>query len=125
VTTDRETSGWFAAAAEGQLTVQVCAPAGHVLHLPKGYCHRCDTFETRWWPVSGDATVHTWTVVEHSVDDAFPAPYTVVLVELVEMPGVRFVTHLDGRHDLAPGLTMAVWFDRLDDGVVVPRWAPT
>ena len=61
--------------------------------------------------------MHTWTTVEHSVDPAFPAPYTVVLVELDDEPGVRFVTDLPGRPELAVGLPMAV---RFDDGI--PRW---
>ena len=110
------------AARRGELVVQVCEPAGHVLHLPKGYCHRCDTFDVRWKPVSGRGTVHTWTTVEHAVDPAFPAPYTIVLVELDDEPGVRFVTDLPGRADLVPGAPMKVRFDATADGAVVPRW---
>ncbi len=54
--------------------------------------------------------------VEHAVDPAFPAPYTIVLVELDDEPGVRFVTDLPGRPELAVGLPMVVRFDRLADG---------
>jgi hypothetical protein len=100
-----------------ELQVEVCVPAGHVLHLPKGYCSRCDTFDVTRRTVEGRGTVHTWTVVEHQVHPDFPVPYTIVLVELDEEPGVRFLTDLPGRADLSVGLPMVVHFDG-----EVPRW---
>lgn len=117
-------AGFWQAAADGRLVIEVCRPAGHVLHLPRGYCHRCDTFDVEWKTVAGDATVHTFTIVEHSVDSAFPAPYTVVLVELDAEPGVRFVSSLPGRVDLEVGQRMVIRFDEIVDGVTVPRWEP-
>jgi uncharacterized OB-fold protein len=121
---DRDSAGYWAAAARGELVVRVCVPEGHVLHLPKAYCHRCDTFDVAWRPVSGRGTVHTWTTVEHQVDPAFPVPYTIVLVELDDEPGVRFVTDLAGRPDLTVGMPMVVRFDDEGRGVTVPRWEP-
>ena len=100
------------------LPVQVCAPQGHVLHLPTGYCHRCDTFDVTSRAVPGRGTVHTWTTVEHQVDPDFPVPHTIVLVELDDPTGVRFVAHLAGRHELAVGLPMVARPG--DDGT--PRW---
>lgn len=121
-TADRDAAGFWAAARRGELVVQVCEPEGHVLHLPRGYCHICDSFEVAWKPVAGRGKVHTWTTVEHAVDPAFPVPYTVVLVELDDEPGVRFVTDLPGRPDLAVGLPMVVRFDELTHEVTLPRW---
>ena len=94
-------------------------PAGHVLHLPRSYCAACDTFDVVWQPVAGRGVVHTWTVVEHVVDPAFPVPYTVVLVELVDPPGVRFVSDLPGRPDLRIGQPMVVRFDTVAAGVTL------
>ena len=108
----------------GELVVRVCRPAGHVLHLPRAYCATCDTFDVTWRPVAGRGTVHTWTVVEHAVDPAFPAPYTVVLVELDDPPGVRFVSDLPGRQELRVGQPMVVRFDDVADGIALPRWEP-
>ena len=113
VVADRDTAPYWEAARRGQLVVQVCRPAGHVLHLPPGYCHRCDSFDVAWKPVAGRGTVHTWTVVEHPVDPRFPVPYTIVLVELDDHPGVRFVAELPGRPELSAGLPMVVRFDRM------------
>ena len=120
--TDRDQAGFWAAARRGELVVQVCEPAGHILHLPRGYCSRCDSFAVEWRVVDGRAHAHTWTTVEHTVDSAFPAPYTVVLVELDEVPGVRFVTHLDGRPELSAATALDVRFQRIDDQVTLPRW---
>ena len=121
-TRDLDSQPFWEAARRGELVVQVCAPAGHVLHLPTGYCHRCDSFDVTWRPVAGRGTVHTWTTVEHAVDPDFPVPYTIVLVELDDEPGVRFVTDLPGRPELAVGLPMVVRFDPLSDDVTLPRW---
>jgi uncharacterized OB-fold protein len=120
---DPDHGPFWAGATRGELVVQRCRPEGHVLHLPRGYCDRCDTFDVEWTPVDGAATVHTWTVVEHSVDPAFPAPYTVALVELVDPAGVRFVTRLPGRVALCAGQAMALGFESAWGGAV-PRWDP-
>ena len=119
---DHDSAGYLEATQRGELAVQVCRPAGHVLHLPRGYCHRCDTFDVTWRPVAPTATVHTWTTVEHAVDPAFPVPYTIVLVEVDELPGVRFVGHLSGRPELTVGTPMAARFERGADGSRVPTW---
>jgi hypothetical protein len=50
-------------------------------------------------------------------------PYTVVLVELDDV-AARFVGHLPGRPELTPGQPMRVWFEELDEGAVLPQWAP-
>jgi uncharacterized OB-fold protein len=105
--------------APAELRVEVCVPAGHVLHLPRGYCHECDSFDVTSKPVAGRGTVHTWTVVEHQVHPDFPVPYTIALVELDDEPGVRFLTDLPGRPELFAGQPMVA---RLDGDV--PRWEP-
>jgi len=120
---DVDTGGFFAAARRGELVVRRCDGCDAVLHLPRAYCHACGSWEGRWQPVAGTGTVHSWTVVEHQVHPAYPVPYTVVLVQL-DAVAARFVGHLPGRVDLRAGQPMRVWFEHLDDGVVLPQWAP-
>jgi uncharacterized OB-fold protein len=74
--------------------------------------------------VHGRGSVHTWTVVEHQVHPAYPVPYTVVLVDLDDLPGTRLVGRLDGRPRLRLGQPMRVTYAELDDGVVLPQWEP-
>ena len=121
---DLDSAPNWEAACGGELVVQLCRAAGHVLHLPRGYCHQCDSFDVTWQPVAGRGTVHTWTIVEHAVDPRFPVPYTIVLVELDDRPGVRFVADLPSRPELSVGSPMVVRFDRISDDLTLPRWVP-
>jgi uncharacterized protein len=122
VVDDRDTGGFFEAARRGVLTVRRCAGCGGVLHMPRAYCKRCGSWDGRWDPVAGTGTVYSWTVVEHQVHPSYPVPYTVILVELDDVPSVRFVGHLDGDVPLEPGQPVEVWFEPVGDGDVLPQW---
>jgi hypothetical protein len=61
--------------------------------------------------------------VEHQVHPAFPVPYTIVLVQLDDAPA-RLIGHLPGAPELVEGQAMKVWFETLEDGVVLPQWKP-
>ena len=52
---------------------------------------------------------------------AFPVPYTIVLIQLDDVRA-RLVGHLPGAPELVEGQPMEVWFETLDDGVVLPQW---
>jgi uncharacterized OB-fold protein len=122
VTDDEDTGGYWQAAAEGRLVVQECLNCHSVLHLPKPFCHRCESWDVGWRDVSPTGTVYTWTVVDHQIHAAFPVPYTVVLVELDDAPGVRVVAHLPGAAQLRVGQAMRARFDEPTPGVAVPGW---
>jgi len=124
VTDDLDTGGFFEAARRGELAIRMCNGCDAVLHMPRAYCHNCGSWDGRWQPVAGTGLVYSWTVVEHQVHPSYPVPYTVVLVELDDYPAARLIGRLPGRPDLAPGQPMQVWFETVDDGVVVPQWKP-
>ena len=124
VTDDLDTGGFFDAAARGELAIKMCDGCGAVLHLPVAYCYRCGSWDTSWHVVSGRGSVYASTVVAHQVHPAYPVPYTLVLVELGDHPQARLVGQLPGRHDLAIGQAMEVWFDQVADDVVLPQWRP-
>jgi uncharacterized OB-fold protein len=124
VTDDVDTGGFFEAAERGELAIRICSRCDAVLHVPVAYCHRCGSWDTRWQAVAGTGRLFSWTVVAHQVHPAFPAPYTVVLVELDDHPEARLVGHLPGRPELQAGQAMEVWFERVND-VVLPQWRPS
>ena len=124
VVDDLDTAGFWDAARRGELAVRVCDDCGHVLHLPRAYCHRCGSWAGSWQPVSGRAHLYSWTTVVHQVHPAFPPPYTIVLVELDDHPGVRLVGHLHGEALLCAGQAMQVSFEAFEDGTVLPQWQP-
>ena len=121
---DIDTGGFFEAARRNELAIRMCNGCDAVLHMPRAYCHTCGSWEGRWQPVAGSGTVYSWTVVEHQVHPAYPVPYTVVLVELDDVPAARLVGYLPGAPELAAGQPMQVWFETVADGVVLPQWAP-
>ena len=92
-----------------------------------GYCGACQGTDTTWREVAPTGTVHSWTVTRQQLHPAFPVPYTLVLVDLDELPGVRLVGHLDGVPELAPGLACRARFESPAPGVTLVQWdvAPT
>ncbi len=124
VTEDRDTGGFWAAAREHRLVVRTCAQCGAVLHMPRSYCHSCGTWSEQWTDVAPRGKLYSWSTVEHQVHPGFPVPYTVVLVELDDRPGVRLVGQLPGTPELHAGQAMEAWFDDIDDTTTVPQWRP-
>lgn len=121
---DHDTGPFFAAAREHRLVVKVCDDCATTIHPPREFCFRCRSFNTSWHEASSTGTLFTWTVVEHPVHPGYPAPYTVVLVELDAPTGVRLVGSIDGRAELEIGMPMELWWDDRDEGVVLPNWRP-
>ena len=124
VTDDPETGGFWQAAAEHRLVVRVCTGCSATLHLPKSYCHHCGSWDVSWRDVRPAGSLYSWTVVRHSIHEAFPAPCTVVLVQLDDDPGVRFVGNIPGVPDLEAGMPMRVRFEDVEPGVTIPQWEP-
>ncbi|MGE0306610.1 MAG: OB-fold domain-containing protein [Acidimicrobiia bacterium] len=75
-------------------------------------------------PVDGPGTLYASTVVEHQVDPEWPVPYTIVLVDVDRVPGLRLAGSLPGRWHLRAGQPMDLWFEHRPDGRVVPQWKP-
>jgi uncharacterized OB-fold protein len=124
VTDDHDTGGFWEAVARESLAVSHCTDCGRVLHLPVPYCAGCGSWNVGWRDVSPHGRVYSYIVVEQSVHPAFPAPYTVLLVELDDAPEARLVGYLEGRVPLEIGAPVTAHFDTVRDGVVIPRWAP-
>lgn len=118
---------WF---TSGALTIQQCDGCRALQHPPEEVCHACSgmTFSSRVVRPAG--TVHSYTVVHHSVHPALDGavPYAVVLVELDEVPDIRVVGNLlDVPVDeVAIGMPVVATWEELaaEDGTVVllPQW---
>ncbi|WP_235214882.1 Zn-ribbon domain-containing OB-fold protein [Rhodococcus opacus] len=124
VTDDPDTEGFWQAAAEGRLKIRQCRSCSTYVHLPRNHCPKCHAPETVWHEVSSRGTLYSFCIAEQQIDPAFPTPYTAVLVELEDAPGVRLIGHLPGRHDLTIGMQMVIAFDKLGDDVTLPQWHP-
>jgi uncharacterized OB-fold protein len=120
---DLYTGGFFEAARRGAVAIRRCNGCDAVLHVPVAYCRHCGSWEGRWQDVGGTSTLHSWTVVHHQVHPAYPVPYTVVLVDLDELPGTHLVGRIDGAPELQAGQAMEAWFEEIGDAVL-PNWRP-
>jgi len=121
---DVDTEGFWAAANDGRLAVQVCTSCGSVLHMPRSYCRFCKSWAVEWRSIGPTARLYAWITVDRQLHPSFPVPYTVVLVEPDDAPQARLVGHLPGVPELHVGQEMQLWFERLDEETVLPQWKP-
>ena len=113
---DRDTQPFWDAVARRRLVVQQCAVCARWIWQPKPVCPWCNAIEPVWTEVAGDARVASWTVVHAPVLPVweFKIPFTIVLAELTEAPGVRMVGQLlDDRGELVLGTPVIDFADRL------------
>jgi len=128
VTDDLDTAGFFAAAARGRLAVCRCARCDTVLHAPVGYCRACGAFDVTWTEVAPTGRVYSYSVVTHQVHPDFPTPYTLLLIELDDLPQVRLVGRIDGRADVHVGRSVVAEFPPADEApladeaLALPAW---
>lgn len=124
VTEDPDTAGFFAAAREGRLVAQSCSACGRMQQPPRPRCVNCLSAELTWKDLPPRGSIYSWTVVEHQINPNFPAPYTVILVEVdpgIENPPLRFMGRIQGREELQIGNEVELVFDKVGDAVL-PNW---
>ncbi|ODT99606.1 MAG: hypothetical protein ABS81_25465 [Pseudonocardia sp. SCN 72-86] len=123
---DDVTAPFWAAAREGRLVVQRCRDCGTFQHPPRVRCTSCGG-EPVFTEVSGDATVVSWTTAHDPVVPGRPRglpAVVIVVVELVEQPGLWLVSDVDGPAALKIGEHMRVAFDATAGDQVLPRFHP-
>lgn len=90
-----ETRRYWAAAARGELRLPECEDCGRLFFYPRGFCPDCLGDDLSWRKLSGEGTVHTYTVLERVPgwpEDALPVVYA--YVDLREGEGVRLPTNV-------------------------------
>lgn len=110
--------------ARGELLIQRCDACRQWVHPPTDGCPACGG-AVHAEPVSGRATVFTFTVNRHPFHPAVPLPYVIALVELPEQAGLRFMTNIVGCEpdDVTIGMPVRVQFEDRGE-IFVPVFAP-
>ena len=113
---------FWEAAAEGRFLVHRCATCGRA-YWPASTCIDHGSAAMAWDAAAGSGEVHTYAVVHHTYDPAFPAPYVVAVVRLDEGP--FFHTNIVGCEptELYVGMAVAVTFEG-GDGRPMPFFRP-
>lgn len=126
--TDRFTAPYWAAAAEGRLTVPRCRACGTWRMPPGPFCPACRSQDVDWPAVEPWGEVHSFTVVTRAVLPGMEAslPYVPATVTLPQAGGVRLIAPLVGMPvgTIAIGMRAAARFHRRADGVAIPCFVP-
>jgi hypothetical protein len=119
-----ETAPFWAAAAEGRLVVERCQSCGAESFPPRGICRRCHSRSMEWTEVAGPGNVYSFTVNYQRWLPDLEVPYSIVLVEFPEHPGVRVVGRLRGcaPETAAIGMAVDVGFEPGPGGVAIPSF---
>jgi uncharacterized protein len=120
-----ETKPFWTGGENGQLLVYRCHACTRYFHPPAPVCFRCRSTDVAPEPVSGNATLATYTINVHQWFAGFPPPYVVAIVEIDEEPSVRLTTNIVGCavDEVTIGMKLRVDFEHWDD-VWIPVFRP-
>lgn len=118
---------FWAAVSRKQLSIQRCLQCRKYFFPPVPFCHECSSTRLAYEPVSGLATVHSYTeVVSGARHGHFAArvPYLVGIVELSEQTGLLMYTNFVGAKlaDLSVDAKVTVEFETLSPGCLIPQF---
>lgn len=119
-----ETRDFWTGGASGELLIPWCDSCERWVLPLAATCPTCDAgLESR--PVSGRATVFTFTINHQPFNPEIPVPYPVAVVTLDEQDDLRLVTNLVGveADAISIGMPVQVLFERHGD-IHVPLFEP-
>jgi len=119
-----ETEQFWANAAQGRLVVERCQTCGAESFPPRGICRRCRGRSMAPVEVTGRGRVYSYTVNHQRWLPDLEVPYTIVLVEFPDHPGVRVIGRLrDGDPPrVAIGMEVEVGFEPGPGGFAIPSF---
>jgi len=126
---DEQSAPFWAATAEGRLTIARCGRCGTFAHPPDLVCPSCGHTDPGYAfePVSGGGTVRSWTVVHQAFLPGFEddLPFVLVDVALDEGDDIRLIGRLVDGPDapLRLGDRVRTTFEHLPEGFAVPAFA--
>lgn len=115
------TAPFWAALKERRLAVQRCDGCGAYRFPPEHGCAACASLEATWTPVSGRATLWSWTIGHPPLLPYFAerAPWPVVVVQLEEGP--RMVSNAMNVpvEQYEAGLPLVADYEDIDDEITL------
>jgi uncharacterized OB-fold protein len=123
---DELTAPFWDGAREGRLVIQCCSDCGRYIHTPKFLCPDCLSDALIYEAVSGEGSVYSFTIAEHTYHPGIPAPYVLATIELVEQDGLRVLSNvIDSPMDeVHIGMPVSVSFNEVAPGLVLPQFVP-
>lgn len=81
---------------QGELLIHRCAACSRYFHPPAPLCAHCASFDVAPEAVSGKGKVLSYTINHQAWTPDLVEPYVVAIIELVEQPGLQFVSNVVG-----------------------------
>jgi uncharacterized OB-fold protein len=114
--------------ARHELWIQRCQACGHYIHYPKTICRFCQSRDLAGEPVSGKATLYSWTIAVQPFHPFWvdKIPYTLATVELAEQPRLMFLTQIVDcpEDELEAGMPLEVTFVEQTPELTLPFFRP-
>ncbi|PKW16842.1 Zn-ribbon domain-containing OB-fold protein [Saccharopolyspora spinosa] len=104
-----ETRLFWDGIAAGELRMQRCENCMRAVFYPRSHCPHCHSDDLRWHVVSGQGTVHAYTVAHRAPGEfAEQTPFTLALIDLDDGP--RMLTRIvgDGRVTIGARVTLEI-----------------
>jgi hypothetical protein len=126
--TDNNRDFWTAG-ARGELRFWRCGECGYYIHPPQPLCPQCRSKRMSTNPVSGQATLASYSINHQRWMPGPELPYVVAIVEIAEQPSVRLTTNLvNCPHDeIRIGMPLRVVFEHHADpegDIYLPLFEP-
>ncbi|MDB6050821.1 MAG: DNA-binding protein [Pseudomonas sp.] len=102
---------------QGKLLIHHCDACGRFFHPPSPMCPQCASFNVAPRPVTGKGSVASFTVNHQPWTPELEAPYVVAIVELLEQPGLRFLSNIVNCDPATVqiGMRVKVRFEQVED----------
>jgi uncharacterized OB-fold protein len=107
---------------ENTMRLQCCAECSLYRYPPGACCPNCLSTAANWEKLSGKATVLSWTTYHRQYLPAYPAPHTVVAVQLAEGPIMIGNIDVGDTPKLKAGVTVELIYGDHPDGYRLPRF---
>jgi uncharacterized OB-fold protein len=104
------------------VVIQRCEECSAWIWYPRPRCTRCLSADLRWTGVTGEGTLHSYTVARQATHPAFEdeVPQLIAIVQLDE--GVNVTTTIvDAVQSIEIGSRVTPVFDHGDDGITLLR----
>lgn len=110
---DRDNIAHYRGLMAGKLLINRCADCGHWIYPHRPMCPKCLSWHVEPTEVSGKGKLYLFTLLHQSrdPDHALEAPMQSAAIELVEQPGLRYLSRVINcplmslKHDMPVTLT--------------------
>lgn len=120
-----DTKEFWDGARRGKLMLQFCTETKKFQHYPRPISVYTGRHTIEWREASGKGVVYSWTITRSPwPGHEARVPYICAYVDLTE--GVRFLCNLVdcSEDEMAIGMPVEVRWDRLNEEIVYPDFAP-